>query len=84
MLDRCGGGAESDARQGRIFGDYPAGVRRNVHAIVRALDALPLSGQEAVSTPVNWADRDDAIISPAVSDDDAKQWFPQGFRTLRP
>jgi hypothetical protein len=37
-----------------------------------------------VSTPVNWTDGDDVIISPAVSDDDAKDQFPKGFTTLKP
>jgi alkyl hydroperoxide reductase subunit AhpC len=63
---------------------YPAAVGRNVDEIIRALDALQLSGQYGVSTPVNWNVGDDVIISPAISDDDAKVKFPKGFRTLKP
>ena len=63
---------------------YPANVGRNVDEIVRVLDALQLSGQYAVSTPFNWTDGDEVIISPAVSDDDAKERFPKGFTTLKP
>jgi hypothetical protein len=37
-----------------------------------------------VSTPVNWHDGDEVIISPALSDDEAKARFPKGFRTLKP
>ena len=37
-----------------------------------------------MSTPVNWKDGDDVIISPAISDDDAKEKFPKGFTTLKP
>jgi hypothetical protein len=37
-----------------------------------------------VSTPVNWADGDDVIISPALSDDEAQARFPKGFTTLKP
>ena len=63
---------------------YPANVGRNVDELLRVLDALQLSSQYAVSTPVNWTDGEDVIISPAVSDDDAKEQFPKGFRTLKP
>jgi hypothetical protein len=48
------------------------------------IDALQLSGAHAVSTPVNWRDGDEVIISPALSDDEAKARFPKGFRTLKP
>ena len=63
---------------------YPAAIGRNVDEIVRVLDALQLSAAHSVSTPVNWNDGDDVIISPAISDDDAKERFPKGFTTLKP
>ncbi len=63
---------------------YPANVGRNVEEILRVIDALQLSGAYAVSTPVNWHNGDEVIISPALSDDEAKARFPKGFRTLKP
>jgi alkyl hydroperoxide reductase subunit AhpC len=63
---------------------YPAAIGRNVDEIIRVLDALQLSREHAVSTPVNWNDGDDVIISPAISDEDAKARFPKGFTTLKP
>jgi thioredoxin-dependent peroxiredoxin len=63
---------------------YPANVGRNVDEIIRILDALQLSSQFSVSTPVNWKYGNDVIISPAVSDDDAKTRFPKGFTSLKP
>lgn len=63
---------------------YPASIGRNVDEIIRALDALQLSTAHPVSTPVNWRDGDDVIISPALSDDAAVQRFPAGFKTLKP
>ena len=63
---------------------YPAAIGRNVDEIVRVLDALQLSTAHAVSTPVNWNDGDDVIISPAISDADAEERFPKGFTTLKP
>jgi len=63
---------------------YPANVGRNVDEILRVIDALQLSGAHAVSTPVNWKDGDEVIISPALSDDEARSRFPKGFRTIKP
>jgi alkyl hydroperoxide reductase subunit AhpC len=63
---------------------YPAAIGRNVDEIVRVLDALQLSAAHSVSTPVNWNDGDDVIISPSISDEDAKERFPKGFTTLKP
>lgn len=63
---------------------YPASVGRNVDEIIRALDALQLSSNHSVSTPVNWTSGSDVIISPAVDDDRATELFPKGFTTLKP
>ena len=63
---------------------YPANVGRNVEEILRVIDALQLSGEHSVSTPVNWRDGDEVIISPALSDDEARERFPKGFRSLKP
>jgi alkyl hydroperoxide reductase subunit AhpC len=62
---------------------YPASVGRNVDEIVRVLDSLQLSAAYPVSTPVDWKDGEDVIIAPAVSDDDAKEKFPKGFRKVK-
>ena len=63
---------------------YPAAIGRSVDEIVRVLDALQLSATHAVSTPVNWNEGDEVIISPAISDEDAKARFPRGFTTIKP
>jgi len=68
----------------RLTLTYPASIGRNIDEILRVLDGLQLSSEFPVSTPVNWNDGDDVIISPAVSDDDAKDRFPKGFTTLKP
>ncbi len=62
---------------------YPASVGRNVDEIVRVLDSLQLSANYPVSTPVDWKDGEDVIIAPAVSDEDAKEKFPKGFRKVK-
>ena len=62
---------------------YPASVGRNVDEIVRVRDSLQLSAKFPVSTPVDWKDGEDVIIAPAVSDDDAREKFPKGFRKVK-
>jgi thioredoxin-dependent peroxiredoxin len=63
---------------------YPASTGRNITEILRVLDSLQLTADFKVATPVNWADGDDVIIVPAISDDEAKERFPKGFNTLKP
>ena len=68
----------------RLTITYPASTGRNFNEILRVLDSLQLTDNYSVSTPVNWADGDDVIISPALSDDEARERFPKGFTTLKP
>ena len=64
---------------------YPAAIGRNVDEIVRVVDALQLAAAHSVSTPVNWNEGDDVIISPAVKDEkELAQRFPKGYKTLKP
>lgn len=63
---------------------YPASVGRNIDEILRVLDSLQLGANYPVSTPVNWNPGDDVIIGGKVSDEEAKEKFPAGFRTLKP
>jgi alkyl hydroperoxide reductase subunit AhpC len=63
---------------------YPAAIGRNVDEIIRVLDALQLSSKHSVSTPVNWTQGGDVIISPAIDDEKAGELFPKGFTTLKP
>ena len=63
---------------------YPQSAGRNFQEILRVLDSLQLSAKYSVSTPADWQDGEDVIIMPAVSDEDAKEKFPKGFKALRP
>jgi alkyl hydroperoxide reductase subunit AhpC len=63
---------------------YPQSTGRNVDEIIRVLDSLQLTADYSVSTPVDWKDGDDVIISPAISDEEAKQRFPKGWKALKP
>ena len=63
---------------------YPMTTGRNFDEILRVLDSMQLTARHKVATPVNWQDGDDVIIVPAVSDDEAKELFPQGWKALKP
>ena len=63
---------------------YPASTGRNFEEILRVLDSLQLTAKYSVATPVNWHDGEDVIIVPAVSDEDAKEKFPKGFKAVKP
>ena len=63
---------------------YPASAGRNFDEILRVLDSLQLTANHSVATPVNWKDGDDVIIVPSVTDAQAKEKFPKGFKTVKP
>ncbi len=63
---------------------YPMSAGRNFDEILRVLDAIQLTTAHKVATPVNWKHGDDVIIAPAVSDEEAKAIYPEGWKTLKP
>lgn len=63
---------------------YPMTTGRNFDEILRVVDSLQLTAKHKVSTPANWRDGDEVIIVPAVSDEDAKAKYPEGWRTVKP
>jgi alkyl hydroperoxide reductase subunit AhpC len=63
---------------------YPMTTGRNFDEILRALDSMQLTAKHKVATPVNWKKGDDVIIVPAVSDEEAKTKYPQGWKTVKP
>ena len=68
----------------RLTLTYPASTGRNFEEVLRVIDSIQLTENHKVATPVNWRNGDDVIIVPAVSDEDAKQRFPQGWETKKP
>ncbi|HTS90375.1 MAG TPA: peroxiredoxin [Stellaceae bacterium] len=63
---------------------YPMSSGRNFDEVLRLLDSCQLTAKHNVATPVNWRPGQDVIIPPSVSDEQAKQKFPAGWKTLKP
>jgi thioredoxin-dependent peroxiredoxin len=63
---------------------YPASTGRNFDEILRLVDSCQLTAKYSVATPVNWKQGEDCIIVPALSDEQAKEKFPGGWKTLKP
>ena len=63
---------------------YPMSSGRNFDEVLRLLDSLQLTAKHNVATPVNWQPGGDVIIPPSVSDEQAKQKFPEGWKTVKP
>ena len=63
---------------------YPASTGRNFDELLRVIDSLQLTAKSKVATPADWKSGEDVIIVPAVSDEDAKELFPNGWETKKP
>jgi alkyl hydroperoxide reductase subunit AhpC len=68
----------------KLMLSYPMSTGRNFDEVLRVLDSMQLTAKHKVATPVNWENGDDVIILPAVSDDEAKQKYPAGWKAPRP
>ena len=63
---------------------YPMTTGRNFDEVLRVIDSLQLTAKHRVATPVNWKPGEDVIIAGAVSDNEAKTIYPEGWKAPRP
>jgi len=63
---------------------YPMTTGRNFDEVLRVIDSLQLTASHQVSTPVNWQPGEDVIIAGSVSDEQAKERYPDGWDSPRP
>ncbi len=68
----------------KLMMSYPMTTGRNFDEIMRVLESMQLTAEHKVATPVNWKNGDDVIIVPAVTDEMAKEKYPDGWKTLKP
>ena len=68
----------------KLMLSYPMTTGRNFDEVLRALDSIKLTAKHSVATPVNWKQGDDVIIAGSVSDEQAKQKYPGGWKAPRP
>ncbi|WP_034923284.1 peroxiredoxin [Gillisia sp. CAL575] len=62
---------------------YPASTGRNFDELLRVIDSLQLTAYNKVATPANWKHGEDVVISPSVSNEEAKTMFPKGFKEIK-
>jgi alkyl hydroperoxide reductase subunit AhpC len=63
---------------------YPMSSGRNFDEVLRLLDSIQLTAKHSVATPVNWKHGEDCIIVPSLSDEQAREKFPGGWKTVKP
>ena len=63
---------------------YPMTTGRNFDEVLRVVDSMQLTSRHKVATPVNWKPGEDVIIAGSVSDDEARQKYPDGWKSPRP
>ncbi len=68
----------------KLMMTYPMTTGRNFDEILRVLDSMQLTLKHKVATPVNWKNGEDVIIVPAVTDEQAKEKYPGGWKALKP
>ena len=71
-------------KQIKLMLTYPMATGRNFDEILRVIDSVQLTANHQVATPANWKHGDEVIIVPAVSDEAAKEKYPDGWRTEKP
>ena len=68
----------------KLMMTYPMTTGRNFDEILRVIDSMQLTAAHKVATPVNWQPGEDVIIVPSISNEEAKEKYPDGWKTVTP
>ena len=68
----------------KLFLTYPMATGRNFNELLRVIDSMQLTAVHKVATPANWKKGEEVIIIPAVKEEEAKELFPDGWKTIKP
>lgn len=68
----------------RLTITYPMSTGRNFDEVLRVIDSLQLTARHSVATPVNWKQGEDVIIVPSVGEEEARERFPEGWKSVTP
>jgi alkyl hydroperoxide reductase subunit AhpC len=68
----------------KLMLSYPMTTGRNFDEVLRVVDSMQLTAKHKVATPVNWKQGDEVIIAGSVSDEEARQKYPEGWRAPKP
>jgi alkyl hydroperoxide reductase subunit AhpC len=68
----------------KLMLSYPMSTGRNFDEVLRVIDSMQLTAKHKVATPANWKDGQEVIILPAVSDTEAREKYPEGWRAAKP
>lgn len=71
-------------KQVKLILTYPASTGRNFYEILRVIDSLQMTEYKALATPANWEFGEDMVILPSVSDTEADELFPKGYKEVKP
>jgi len=63
---------------------YPMTSGRNFNEVLRLLESIQLTAEHKVATPANWKQGEDVIIAGSVTDDQARQQYPNGWKAVKP
>ena len=68
----------------RLYLAYPMTTGRSFDELLRVIDSLQLTAKHKVSTPANWKQGDDVIIAGSVTDEAARELWPEGWESPKP
>lgn len=71
-------------KRAKLIITYPASTGRNFDELLRVIDSLQLTANYSVATPADWKFGEDVVIAPSVSNEEALEKFPKGFKEVKP